>query len=116
MADAGLTHGALYGHCASKEEFVPRRRPLTVFGSIGGYLQFARALTDTDLSSHSLARSPEIALKLADDIERRWSTSDCGKVSRRSERTVVGWLTRHRVSRGGAPRTGPTHVLPRSHS
>ena len=40
---------------------------LTLFGSMVGTLQLARALTDRDLSDQLLARSVEAALNLLDD-------------------------------------------------
>jgi TetR/AcrR family transcriptional regulator, transcriptional repressor for nem operon len=40
---------------------------LTLFGTMVGTLQLARALTDRDLSDQLLARGVEMALKLLDD-------------------------------------------------
>lgn len=46
-----------------------RADALILFGLLAGTLQFARALTDRDLSDRLLARGVETALKLLDDFE-----------------------------------------------
>jgi TetR/AcrR family transcriptional repressor of nem operon len=47
-----------------------RADALVVFGLLAGTLQFARTLTDRDLSDRLLARGVETALKLLDDFEQ----------------------------------------------
>ncbi len=47
-----------------------RTEALTIFGSMVGTLQLARALTDRDLSDRLLTRGVETALKLLDDVAR----------------------------------------------
>ena len=55
---------------------VARADALVVFGLLAGTLQFARTLTDRDLSDRLLARGVETALKLLDDSNRSTVTPD----------------------------------------